>query len=71
MLPEKPIRILSHCPNCNEPFYGPTEMETFQQLFALLTEMPRPTDKKKLKIKIQVKEPNSPSHMHARISTQV
>lgn len=34
-------------------------METFKQFFALLTAMPHLTDKKKLKIRIQVKEPNS------------
>jgi len=59
-LPDKPIRIISHCPNCNEAFYGPTGMEDFQQFFALLTAMPRLADKTKLKVRLQVK--NTQSH---------
>jgi hypothetical protein len=60
-LPDKPVRILSTCPNCNEPFYGPTGMESFQQFFALLTAMPRLADKEKLTIRIQIREPMQPS----------
>jgi len=53
-LPGQPMRIASRCPNCNEPFYGPTEMENFQQFFALLTAMPRLSSNNKLRVRIQV-----------------
>src|ERR1019366_87655 len=43
-LPERPMRIASACPHCNEASYSPTRAKDFQDFFALLTAMPRLTE---------------------------
>jgi len=54
-LPERPMRIVASCPNCNEAFYDANRMQDFQQFFALLTAMPRLTEGSKLEIRLQVR----------------
>jgi hypothetical protein len=53
-LPAKPVRVAHQCPNCNEPFYGPTRGDDFQAFFALLTGMRRLTEGSNLKLKLQI-----------------
>jgi uncharacterized protein (DUF983 family) len=60
-LPAKPVRVVHQCPNCNEPFYGPTRAEDFQAFFALLTGIRRLTEGSNVKLKLQVASPKQPS----------
>lgn len=53
-LPERPMRIASACPNCNEAFFDPVRVEDFKDFFALLTAMRRLTQGSKLEIRLQV-----------------
>ena len=60
-LPTVPTRIPHQCPNCNEPFYGPTRGEDFRSFFALLAGMRRLTEGSNLKLRLQIASPKPPS----------
>ena len=58
-LPEKPVRVVFQCPNCNERFYNADRQRDFEQFFNLLTQMPQLVSEGKAKIKVQIALPES------------
>jgi hypothetical protein len=54
-LSENVVRIISVCPNCNQPFYAPESRQNFEQFFALLKNMSLLTRDSKLTIRLQIR----------------